>query len=108
MNKIYVSTVCPMCGKTHLLTMTNEQFERLEAGEEHIQDIFPDWSLDDRERLISGACPECWDKVFGGDDDGDDCLFDEDEDEYTPSSTAGDYGPSNPWNAPGMSVSDFI
>ncbi len=27
---------------------------------------------------------------------------------YTPSSTAGDYGPSNPWEAPGMSVSDFI
>lgn len=25
-----------------------------------------------------------------------------------PSSTAGDYGPSNPWNAPGMSIHDFI
>lgn len=24
------------------------------------------------------------------------------------SSTDGDYGPSNPWDAPGMSVSDFI
>lgn len=24
------------------------------------------------------------------------------------SSTNGDYGPSNPWDAPGMSVSDFI
>lgn len=33
---------------------------------------------------------------------------DEDEDEYIPSSTYGDYGPSNPWDAPGMSVSDFI
>jgi hypothetical protein len=27
---------------------------------------------------------------------------------YTPSSTYGDYSPSNPWNAPGMSVKDFI
>ena len=26
----------------------------------------------------------------------------------TISSTAGDYGPSNPWDAPGMSVRDFI
>lgn len=34
--------------------------------------------------------------------------FDEDDDYYTPSSTAGDYGPSNPWDAPGMSISDFI
>ena len=25
-----------------------------------------------------------------------------------PSSTGGDYSPSNPWDAPGMSVSDFI
>lgn len=30
------------------------------------------------------------------------------DDEYTPSSTYGDYGPSNPWDAPGMSKQDFI
>lgn len=29
-------------------------------------------------------------------------------DVYTPSSTAGDYSPSHPWDAPGMSVRDFI
>ncbi len=27
---------------------------------------------------------------------------------YTPSSTAGDYSPSNPWDAPGMIIHDFI
>ena len=27
---------------------------------------------------------------------------------YTPSATHGDYSPSCPWNAPGMSISDFI
>ena len=32
----------------------------------------------------------------------------EENDRYTRSSTAGDYGPSNPWDAPGMSISDFI
>ena len=30
------------------------------------------------------------------------------DDEYCPSATAGDYSPSNPWDAPGMSVRDFI
>ncbi len=30
------------------------------------------------------------------------------EDEYIPSSTNGDYSPSNPWDAPGMSIRDFI
>lgn len=36
-------------------------------------------------------------------------LKDREEDElYTPSATHGDYSPSNPWDAPGMSVRDFI
>ena len=37
--------------------------------------------------------------------DEDDELF---EEEYIPSSTRRDYGPSNPWDAPGMRISDFI
>lgn len=28
--------------------------------------------------------------------------------EYCPSATNGDYGPSNPWDAPGMNIKDFI
>ena len=31
-----------------------------------------------------------------------------DDYEYCPSATAGDYSPSNPWDAPGMSIRDFI
>lgn len=33
---------------------------------------------------------------------------DEEDEHYTPSSTYGDYGPGNPWDAPGMSIQDFI
>ena len=32
----------------------------------------------------------------------------EDDEEYVPSNTNGDYSPGNPWDAPGMSPSDFI
>ena len=32
----------------------------------------------------------------------------EDGEHCVRSSTCGDYGPSNPWDAPGMSISDFI
>ena len=32
----------------------------------------------------------------------------EDDERYTPSATRGDYSPSSPWNAPGMSIHDFI
>ena len=38
----------------------------------------------------------------------DDYADPEYEDDYCPSSTNGDYSPSNPWDAPGMSVRDFI
>lgn len=34
-----------------------------------------------------------------------DCL---NRDYYCPSATNGDYSPSNPWDAPGMSIRDFI
>lgn len=38
-----------------------------------------------------------------------DYFIDEDEDPYyTPSCTCHDYSPSNPWDAPGMSIHDFI
>lgn len=36
-----------------------------------------------------------------------DGIRSEDED-YVPSAENGDYSPSNPWDAPGMSISDFI
>ena len=32
----------------------------------------------------------------------------EEEEDYCPSATNGDYSPSCPWNAPGMSIRDFI
>lgn len=31
-----------------------------------------------------------------------------DDGPYSPSATNGDYSPSNPWDAPGMSIKDFI
>ena len=47
-----------------------------------------------------------------GDVDGADYSVKEDNDQYhyhyTPSAENGDYSPSNPWDAPGMKMSDFI
>ena len=34
--------------------------------------------------------------------------YDYDDEEYVPSAENGDYSPSNPWDAPGMRMSDFI
>ena len=59
-----------------------------------------------------GECPynamyseDC--RVYCGLGIDEDSYPDEDE-EYVPSSSNGDYSPSNPWDDPGMSVSDFI
>ena len=35
-------------------------------------------------------------------------IWDEAQKEYVPSAENGDYSPSNPWDAPGMSIRDFI
>lgn len=34
--------------------------------------------------------------------------FTDEDEEYTPSAENSDYSPSNPWDAPGMKMSDFI
>ena len=64
-----INTTCPFCGKT-----TPVQIRR--AADYHAwqngalaQDAFPYLSADEREMLISGICPTCWDNMFSGEDD---------------------------------------
>jgi hypothetical protein len=67
-----VYTVCLGCDNGAVFAMTEEQLKRFQDGE-HVQDIFPDWSPKDREMLISGTCPKCWEEMWPDE---------EDEDEY--------------------------
>lgn len=46
--------------------------------------------------------------IIDFDEDDVEAKYNEDEEEYVPSAENGDYSPSNPWDAPGMSISDFI
>ena len=62
------------CGNQATFVVTEEQFNRFKAGEK-VQDVFPDWSPEDREMLISGTCPPCFAEMFPDDE--------EDEDEYS-------------------------
>jgi hypothetical protein len=61
------SKLCP--GPSHegpltlVVEVTEEAYQRWLAGA-YIQDVFPDLSLDDRERFISGYCTPCWDQLF--------------------------------------------
>ena len=49
-----------------------------------------------------------YDDAEENDDSYDPDYFDDKDAFYISSSTAKDYSPSNPWDAPGMSIKDFI
>ena len=61
---INLITKCPSCGKETKLMVTEQQYKDLNDGKKLIQNIFPDWSPEDRELLITGICSNCWDKMF--------------------------------------------
>lgn len=62
-----VKRKCPMCGKTHGVTVNPEEYNKWASGMAHIQDAMPRLSAIEREQLLSGLCPICQQVVF---DDG--------------------------------------
>jgi hypothetical protein len=65
LDKVQITTKCPSCGEKKIMYVSAKGFKSWKEGG-HIQDAFPTLSPDDRERLLSGLCPACWDKEFGG------------------------------------------
>ena len=59
-----VETQCPICGETKALYVPLDGYLKWEQGT-LIQDAMPTLSANDRERLITGICPDCWDNVLG-------------------------------------------
>jgi hypothetical protein len=54
---------CGVCGEYELWSLDRQAVESWQGGE-LIQNAFPDMSVSDRELLISGTHPACWDKLF--------------------------------------------
>ena len=75
-----VNLSCPRCEKTFVPTINIS----LDDDEDEDMDLFAD---DDEDE---------WEEP------------DWDDEDYVPSATRGDYSPSHPWDAPGMSIKDFI
>lgn len=61
--KVLVIVTCRVTDKQHKIELDREDFIRWQEGE-HIQDVWPNMSVDDREMLISGTTPEEWDMLF--------------------------------------------
>lgn len=57
---------CVMCGKVTTVELEADKFRRWRIEGEHIQDVWPEKTLMERETLISGVCSDlCWDRLFG-------------------------------------------
>lgn len=67
-DKIRVDCECPMCHKINTVELKTQQWWDWQLGG-HIQDVAPELSPNEREMLISGICPTCWNKMFGGNDE---------------------------------------
>jgi hypothetical protein len=61
---------CPRCGGTKDLEVQFSEVVAYESGAK-IQDAFPRMSADDRERLLTGYCPDCWNQIFPEEEDED-------------------------------------
>jgi len=54
---------CMVCDKYEVWSLDREAVIRWQEGE-NIQSAFPDMKAADREVLITGTHPACWDKLF--------------------------------------------
>jgi hypothetical protein len=59
--KVHCNTCC-VCGKSATLEVPIEGYKKWQSGA-HVQDAFPAMPPDQRELLISGTHPKCWDEL---------------------------------------------
>lgn len=67
---LYIETTCPICHETHTIMVYTDDFYAWKHGK-NAQDAFGYLSADNREMLISGICPDCWDDLFTDEDEED-------------------------------------
>ena len=60
---------CVHCGHWEWLEVDIDRYQRWHAREILVQDAFPHLSAPQRELILSGTCPTCWDGMFGNEDE---------------------------------------
>lgn len=56
-----IRTTCPLCGKVNYVEVSAIGFMRWQEEGVNIQNALPELSDNEREMLITGICPNCWD-----------------------------------------------
>lgn len=54
---------CPVCGERSQFSIDQAAYIRWERGA-YVQDAFPHLTADERELLMTGTHPACWEKIF--------------------------------------------
>lgn len=78
---INLDIVCPICGRYTSVVVDENDYLDWKGGK-LVQDAF--WYLDanERELLISGICPHCWDSMFGDEQEEEEEEEDDEYDDY--------------------------
>ena len=66
--EVCVVTRCPICGRGNEVEVNESDYWDWDDGE-LVQVAFPYLSADEREMLISGICPDCWNSMWGSAND---------------------------------------
>ena len=66
--EVCVVTACPFCGRGNEVEVNEDDYDDWQDGK-LVQDAFPYLSANEREMLISGICPKCWDNMLPPDPD---------------------------------------
>lgn len=61
--EITIVTACPFCGHANWIEVNESDYWDWQDGE-LVQDAFPYLTSEEREMLISGICPLCWEEPF--------------------------------------------
>lgn len=66
--KVEIICQCPFCGTVSRVAVYAYQYALYLQGD-LAQNVFPQLSATDREKIISGLCDKCQNDVFGEDED---------------------------------------
>lgn len=77
LHEVCVVTYCPFCGKAHEIEVNEMDYLDWKDGM-LAQEAFPYLDANEREMLISGICPDCWNGMFGQEEEEEDEDPDED------------------------------
>lgn len=62
-DRVTVTRICQWCSQPAVVEVGLQAFEDWQAGK-HAQYVWPSMSIGQREMLISGTHPECWDLMW--------------------------------------------